>query len=96
MSTPIALRAQIGKFRQHECGKSRPAGHRTKSRALLRRPSTGPAAVRRPRVVKQGSVWIALLGPDVQSGIAGVGATIEAALAAFDRQYLNRLRPAAA
>ena len=56
----------------------------------------GPAAVRRPRVVKQGSVWIALLGLDVQSGIAGVGATIEAALAAFDRQYLNRLRPAAA
>jgi hypothetical protein len=56
----------------------------------------GPAAVRRPRVMKQGSVWIALLGPNVQRGIAGVGATIEAALAAFDRQYLNRLRPAAA
>jgi hypothetical protein len=56
----------------------------------------GPAAVRRPRVMKQGRVWIALLGPNVQSGIAGVGATIEAALAAFDRQYLNLLRPAAA
>jgi hypothetical protein len=56
----------------------------------------GPAAMRRPRVSKQGGVWVALLGPNVQSGVAGIGSTVEAALAAFDRQYLLRLRPMAA
>ena len=56
----------------------------------------GPAAIRRPRLSKQGRMWVALLGPNVTLGIAGLGSTIEQALQAFDRHYLNRLRPMAA
>jgi hypothetical protein len=52
-----------------------------------------PSAVRRPRLILRGQVWIALIGESVQRGIAGFGPTIEAALRAFDRQYLNALRP---
>ena len=56
----------------------------------------GPAAVRRPRLSKQGLMWVALLGPNVTAGVAGLGSTIEQALGAFDRQYVNRFRPMAA
>ena len=52
-----------------------------------------PAAVRRPQLIRKGIVWIALLGPNVEEGIVGFGATIETALRAFDKQYLNALRP---
>ena len=52
-----------------------------------------PSAVRRPKLILRGRVWIALIGESVQRGIAGCGPTIEAALRAFDRQYLNALRP---
>lgn len=55
-----------------------------------------PSAVRRPEVSRQGSVWVALLGPNIAQGIVGIGSTVEMALRAFDVQYLNRLRPAAA
>jgi hypothetical protein len=53
----------------------------------------GPAAVRRPRLVRRGAMWVALLGENVQSGIVGLGSTVESALRAFDTQYLNALRP---
>jgi hypothetical protein len=36
-----------------------------------------------------------LLGKSVRDGIAGFGPTIEAALRAFDAQYLQTLRPPA-
>jgi hypothetical protein len=52
-----------------------------------------PSAVRRPKVFKQGETFIALLGPDVQHGIVGLGNNVESALRAFDLQYLNDLRP---
>jgi hypothetical protein len=52
-----------------------------------------PSAVRRPKLILRGQVWIALIGDTVQRGIAGFGPTIQAALGAFDRQYLNALRP---
>lgn len=52
-----------------------------------------PTAVRRPRLVVRGQVWIALLGPSIEEGIAGFGNIIEAALRAFDAQYLRGLRP---
>lgn len=57
---------------------------------------SGAAALRRPRVSKQGRVWVALLGPNVQQGIVGIGPTVEAALRAFDTQYLFHRRPMAA
>ena len=56
----------------------------------------GPAAVRRPRVIRRGKMWIALLGTNVREGIVGLGPTVEAALRAFDAQYLAGLRPPAA
>jgi hypothetical protein len=52
-----------------------------------------PAAVRHPRLFVRGELWIALLGPSVEEGIVGIGATVTAALRAFDAQYLARLRP---
>jgi hypothetical protein len=54
-----------------------------------------PSAVRRPRLLVRGDLWIALLGPNVEEGIVGIGPTVTAALRAFDAQYLAGLRPAA-
>jgi hypothetical protein len=51
-----------------------------------------PSAVRSPKVFLKSGVWTALLGKDVRHGIAGFGPTVEAALRAFDRQYLEYLR----
>jgi hypothetical protein len=55
--------------------------------------SRSPSAVRRPQLKSRGDLWIALLGPSVEEGIIGIGATVEAALRAFDAQYLAGLRP---
>ncbi len=52
-----------------------------------------PSAVRRPRLFFRSDLWIALLGPSMEEGIAGIGPTIAAALRAFDTQYLAGLRP---
>jgi hypothetical protein len=52
-----------------------------------------PSAVRSPKLFIRSGVWIALLGRSVRDGIAGFGPTIEAALRAFDAQYLHALRP---
>ena len=52
-----------------------------------------PSAVRRPKVLRQRDMFIALLGPDVQHGIVGLGNTVENALRVFDLQYLSMLRP---
>ena len=52
-----------------------------------------PSAARRPQLLYRGQLWIALLGPDVEERIVGIGQTVEAALRAFDAQYLAGLRP---
>jgi hypothetical protein len=52
-----------------------------------------PTALRRPQLLVRGEVWIALLGPNIEEGIAGFGNIIEAALRAFDAQYMRGLRP---
>ncbi len=52
-----------------------------------------PSAARRPHLLYRGQLWIALLGPTVEDGIVGIGQTVEAALRAFDAQYLAGLRP---
>ena len=54
-----------------------------------------PSTVRRPRLFVRGDLWIALLGPNVEEGIVGIGATVTAALRAFDSQYLAGFRPSA-
>ena len=53
-----------------------------------------PSAVRRPRLSIRGDLWIAILGPSVEKGIVGIGPSVEAALRAFDTQYLEFLGPA--
>jgi hypothetical protein len=52
-----------------------------------------PSAVRRPRLSFRSGTWVALLGQSVEDGIVGLGLTVEAALRAFDAQYLAALRP---
>ena len=53
------------------------------------------SAARQPQLLSRGQLWIALLGPSVEEGIVGIGPTVEAALRAFDAQYLAGLRPPA-
>jgi hypothetical protein len=53
---------------------------------------SSPSAVRHPKVFLKSGVWTALLGRSVGQGIAGFGPTVEAALRAFDREYVNYLR----
>ena len=52
-----------------------------------------PSAVRRPQLLFRGDLWIALLGPNMEEGIVGIGSTVGATLRAFDAQYLCALRP---
>jgi hypothetical protein len=54
-----------------------------------------PAAARLPQLLYRGQLWVALMGPSVAEGIVGIGPTVEAALRAFDAQYLAGLRPPA-
>jgi hypothetical protein len=54
-----------------------------------------PTAVRRPQLLIRSDLWIAQLGPNDADGIVGIGRTVEAALQAFDSEYLARLRPPA-
>ena len=54
-----------------------------------------PSAARRPQLFFRSQLWIALLGPSVEEGIVGLGQTVDAALRAFDSQYLAGLRPPA-
>ena len=51
------------------------------------------SAVRRPELFIRGDLWIALLGPNMEEGIIGIGPTVAAALRAFDAQYLIALHP---
>jgi hypothetical protein len=50
--------------------------------------------MRRPQLSSRGDLWIALLGPNVEKGIVGIGPTVDPALRAFDAQYLAFLGPA--
>jgi hypothetical protein len=55
--------------------------------------SGSPSAVRRPQLFFRADLWIALVGPNVEEGIVGIGSTVGAALRAFDAQYLAGQRP---
>lgn len=59
---------------------------------FMRHPGS-PAAVRRPHLYVAGATFVALLGPNIQEGIVGLGMTIEAAFRAFDLEYLKGPRP---
>jgi hypothetical protein len=49
---------------------------------------SSPSAMRRPALSIRKGLWIALLGPSIEEGIVGLGSSVEAALRAFDRQYM--------
>lgn len=51
-----------------------------------------PSAARRPQISVKSGICIASL-TSLRDKINGVGPTVEAALRAFDREYLNALRP---
>ena len=46
-----------------------------------------PCAMRRPKLFVRSDLWIALLGPNIEEGIVGIGPNVAAALRAFDAQY---------
>ncbi|MBA3884054.1 MAG: hypothetical protein H0X73_15440 [Chthoniobacterales bacterium] len=52
-----------------------------------------PSAVRRPKLLRRGRSWVALMGYTLQDGVAGIGETVASALRAFDVQYLNSMKP---
>jgi hypothetical protein len=52
-----------------------------------------PSAVRRPQLYFRSDLWIALLGPNLEEGVLGIGPSVAAALRAFDAQYLIALCP---
>lgn len=58
---------------------------------FMAHPST-PSAMRRPGLSRRAGNWIVLLGPNVRDGICGRGRTVEAALRAFDANYVAALR----
>ena len=51
-----------------------------------------PSAVRRPQLLSRDGIWIVLLGSTIEEGISGSGSSVEAALRAFDGQYLRGSR----
>lgn len=46
-----------------------------------------PSALFKPTLTKDGNAWIALLGPNLQEGIAGCGDTPDKAMRDFDNNW---------
>jgi hypothetical protein len=53
-----------------------------------------PSVLFRPTLSADGTMWCALLGGDLQSGVAGFGETPAAAMLEFDKAFLNERTPA--
>lgn len=56
---------------------------------------TRPSVLFKPELSADGTMWMALLGPDLAVGIAGFGHTPAEAMAAFDEAFLKERTPAA-
>lgn len=54
-----------------------------------------PSAVYKPTLSADGSMWMVLLGEDLQSGVAGFGETPAAAMAEFDQAFYKERTPSA-
>jgi hypothetical protein len=52
-----------------------------------------PSALRKPKLFFRSGTWVALLGRNIEDGITGFGLNVEAALRAFDSQYVAARRP---
>ncbi len=55
-----------------------------------------PSVLFRPTLSADGDMWCALLGDDLQSGVAGFGETPAKAMFAFDLAFRNDKTPVAA
>jgi hypothetical protein len=53
-----------------------------------------PSVLYRPTLSADGDRWCALLGDDLQTGVAGFGETPAAAMAAFDQAFFKERTPA--
>lgn len=54
-----------------------------------------PSTIYRPVLSADGDKWCALMGEDLQIGVAGFGDTPSAAMEAFDRAFHSERTPAA-
>ena len=54
-----------------------------------------PSVLFRPKLSADGTAWCALLGDNLQVGVAGFGSTPAEAMAAFDEAFNSSLTPAA-
>lgn len=54
-----------------------------------------PSVLYRPTLSADGDMWCALLGEDLQVGLAGFGETPAKAMAAFDEAFRNARTPTA-
>lgn len=52
-----------------------------------------PSVLYRPEIYADGNQWCALLGPDLQTGVAGFGSTPAAAMDAFDKAWATESPP---
>lgn len=52
-----------------------------------------PSVLYRPTLSADGNMWCALLGDDLQSGVAGFGETPDKAMAAFDVAFAKEETP---
>lgn len=66
---------------------SLPSKSRKEAEEFLSKHPLSPAGRLRPRIGLRGSTWYALLGPNVQEGKVGFGATPVTALRAFNRNF---------
>jgi hypothetical protein len=73
---------------------SLPSKSRKEIEDFLKKNPLSPAGRLRPRIGLKGTTWYALLGPNVQEGKVGFGATPVTALRAFNRNF-GRTTPAA-
>jgi hypothetical protein len=64
-----------------------PSKSRKEIEAFLSEHPLSPAGRLRPRMGLRGSTWYALLGPNLQEGKVGFGATPVTALRAFNRNF---------
>ena len=63
--------------------------------AIIRGILTAPHILYKPSLAPDGSMWSALLGPNLMEGVCGFGETPEMAMADFDRAWHEEPTPTA-
>lgn len=48
---------------------------------------SAPSVIYKPKLMRDGNAWIALLGDNLQDGVVGTGSTPAEAMRAFDRAW---------